>query len=917
VASPVHFVAGSTSSVPVVAMQIYEDDSLVYQNSSNSIDTFLTITPGTHSIVVKGWQSSGTPFSKPLNITVSSSSAPAPSIQLSASPASISAGQSVTLSWSSTNASSVNIQPGIGAVGASGTVTVPPSGTTTYVATATGAGGSSSSSATVMVQGGSGCSGANGTRSVMTCSPVNGSTVVSPVHVVAASTSNVAVVAMQIYDNDNLVYSNSSNSLDTYLTMPMGSHYLVVKAWEASGGDFFTPLTIQVGSLPSPTPIPTPTPTPTPAPAIQFSASPTSIAAGQSSILSWSTTNATSVDIEPGVGVMGPSGSVRVTPSSSTTYTATATGSGGNSSSAATVTVQTGGCALNSQNPSVTVCMPANGASLTSPVHVVAGTTSSVPVVAMQVYEDDQMVYQNSSNSIDTSLAMTTRSHYLVIKGWQSNGTPLSTALTINVVANSNPAPTIQLSATPSTISTGQSATLSWSTTNATSVDIEPEIGKVSASGSATLTPNRTTTYTATATGTGGNTSASTIITVAGPPSLQSINHIIYMLQENRSFDHYFGMLNVYRQAQGLPAEVDGLLSGAQNLNFDGTAYIQAFHMNSVCELDLSPAWNESHISFNRTNPTSSTGLNDGFASTAGKFARDSGYWDVLGQRTMGYYDWTQLAYYYFMATQFAMSDRWFSPAPTRTAPNRYYAVSGTSAGHAYPSNVGLTNRTIFDELEQAGISWKVYEGTPGNTILGDWQGFTGKYTSHFVDVSQFATDAANGTLPAVSLIEQKQNFDEHPGNNIQQGSAYVASLINSLMTSQSWKDSVFILTWDEGGDFYDHVPSPPAHSPDGIPPQDLVSTDIQGDFTRYGFRVPNIVISPFTKAHYVSHTVMDTTAILKLIETRFNLPSLTARDGNSLDMTEFFDFQNVPWRTPPSPPIQPTNGGCYYDHLP
>ena len=896
-------------------MQIYEDDSLVYQNSSSSLDTFLTMTPGSHSIVVKGWQSSGTPFSQSLNITVSTSSTPAPNIQLSAFPTSISAGQSVTLSWSSTNASSVDIQPGIGAVGASGTVTVTPSGTTTYVATATGAGGSSSSSATVTVQGGTGCSGTSGTRSVMICSPVNGSTVASPVHVVAASTSNVAVVAMQVYDNDNLVYSNSTNSVDTYFTMPLGSHYLVVKAWEATGGDFFTPLTIQVGS--SPTPPPTPTPTPTPAPAIQFSASPTSIAAGQSSILSWSTTNATSVDIEPGVGVMGPSGSVTVTPGSSTTYTAAATGSGGTSNSSATVTVQTGGCALSSQNPSVTVCAPANGASVTSPVHIIAGTTSSVPVVAMQVYEDDQMVYQNSSNSIDTSLPMMTRSHYLVIKGWQSNGTPFSTALTINVVTNSNPAPTIQFSATPSTITSGQSATLSWSSTNATSVDIEPGVGKVAASGSVTVSPTSTTTYTAIATGAGGNTSASTIISIGGPQSLRSINHIIYMLQENRSFDNYFGMLNAYRQAQGLPAEVDGLPSGAQNLNFDGTASIPAFHMNSVCELDLSSAWNESHVSFNRNNPTSSTGLMDGFAYTAGKFGRDSGYWDIQGQRAMGYYDWTQLPYYYFMATQFATSDRWFSPAPTRTAPNRYYAVSGTSAGHAYPSNVGLTNRTIFDELEQAGISWRVYEGTPGDTILGDWQGFVGKYASHFVDAAQFATDAANGTLPAVALIEQKQNFDEHPGNNIQQGSAYVASLINALMNSPSWKDSVFILTWDEGGDFYDHVPSPPAHSPDGIPPQDLASTDIQGDFTRYGFRIPNIVISPFTKAHYVSHTVMDTTAILKLIETRFALPSLTGRDGNSPDMTEFFDFQNVPWRTPPSPPVQPTNAACYYDHMP
>jgi len=113
------------------------------------------------------------------------------------------------------------------------------------------------------------------------------------------------------------------------------------------------------------------------------------------------------------------------------------------------------------------------------------------------------------------------------------------------------------------------------------------------------------------------------------------------------------------------------------------------------------------------------------------------------------------------------------------------------------------------------------------------------------------------------------------------------------------------------------HVSSPPAHSPDGIRPVDLAPTDIPGDFTRYGFRVPVMVISPFTRPHYVSHTAADHTAILKLIENRFNLPSLTVRDGTSMGMTEFFDFVNVPWRVPPTPPAQPTDGACYYDHLP
>ena len=116
-------------------------------------------------------------------------------------------------------------------------------------------------------------------------------------------------------------------------------------------------------------------------------------------------------------------------------------------------------------------------------------------------------------------------------------------------------------------------------------------------------------------------------------------------------------------------------------------------------------------------------------------------------------------------------------------------------------------------------------------------------------------------------------------------------------------------------------MPSPTGiPNPDGIPPQDLFTgspQDQPGDFTRPGFRVPLLVVSPFAKKHYVSHTVADYTAILKLIEARFNLPSLTKRDAAQMDMTEFFDFANPPWMTPPTPPAQSTAGACYLDHLP
>ena len=156
-------------------------------------------------------------------------------------------------------------------------------------------------------------------------------------------------------------------------------------------------------------------------------------------------------------------------------------------------------------------------------------------------------------------------------------------------------------------------------------------------------------------------------------------------------------------------------------------------------------------------------------------------------------------------------------------------------------------------------------------------------------------------------------------------GAQYVESLINALMQSSSWNTSAFILTYDEFGGLYDHVPPQPAVSPDGIKPKDLMSGDVCStvtgpdcDFTYTGYRLPLIVVSPYTQKHYVSHTVMDTTAILKLIELRFGLPSpLNKRDAAQKSMSEFFNFNFPPWMTPPTPPAQSTSGACYLNQLP
>jgi phospholipase C len=362
-------------------------------------------------------------------------------------------------------------------------------------------------------------------------------------------------------------------------------------------------------------------------------------------------------------------------------------------------------------------------------------------------------------------------------------------------------------------------------------------------------------------------------------------------------------------------------------------------------------------VDWNLGNPVAPDATLDGYVQTAANNSRRStGYMDTDGIRAMGYYDGNDLNYYYYMASSFGTSDRWFSSALTRTQPNRMYLIAGTSHGLVYPLPSGATPvdvKTIFEELQNAGLTWKIYvnsQGTPcsdtdssclikyseidwfayGKVIAGD-----PSLLANIQSVNQYLQDAKDGTLPSVALIEPAYGagLDEHPTvevtspTRIQDGAKYVSTLINTLMNSPSWQDSAFILTFDEGGGLYDHVAPIPLPHPDGIPPSDLIQNppDIcvveagpNCDFVYSGYRVPLLVVSPFAKKHYVSRTATDFTAILKLIETRFNLPSLTNRDAAAMDMTEFFDFTNVPWAAPPSSvPAQATNGACYLDRLP
>jgi phospholipase C len=441
---------------------------------------------------------------------------------------------------------------------------------------------------------------------------------------------------------------------------------------------------------------------------------------------------------------------------------------------------------------------------------------------------------------------------------------------------------------------------------------------------------------------------------------ITAIKHIIVLLQENRSFDHYFGHLPDYWKSNGFPqasngTTFDGEPSNAANVDDNG-ATISAFKLGTACTENPSPSWDEDHEDRNRYSPTSSSTPMDGFVHTAGKDAAGFGFYDVLGHRAMGYFTGDQLNYYYFMASSFATSDRWFSPVMTRTQPNRMYLYAATSQGHVYPlqdsQSPQLTAEPIVQMLQDHGISWKIYVhpdkngcATPSclyaQSYLNQFtygQYVIGHMPNQFASTTQLMSDIQNGTLPQVAFVEPASEvaLDEHSSDDdvtnpptVQSGAAYVSSFVNALMAGPSWKDSVFILTFDEAGGFYDHVPPQPATPPDSMEyPTDLKTTSTGNDicygntsdpvcgFFVTGYRVPLIVISPFTKKNYVSHTVMDYTAILKLIETRFNLPSLTARDAAQPDMTEFFDFTNVPWAVPPSPPRQLQNMSCVLEAL-
>jgi len=730
-------------------------------------------------------------------------------VSFTANTSSVAAGSVITLSWQTQNATQVTIDNGVGTQPPNGSASTTVNATTTFNLVAQGASGQAKAAVTVNVSTAAPTVSLSADRTTINAGDLAN---------IKWVTTNATAISFNPAVNCGGEPDGCSVSSGIGTVNPTQTTTYVATV-TGPGGTATGSITITVNQVP---------------PTITLAANPTNICCGNSAVLTWNTSNATSVTIDNGVGQQPANGSIQVKPTATTTYTATATGPGGTASATATVSV--------------------------------------------------------------SSIAIT---------------------------------------ANPSSIAPGQSTTLSWQSSGTAPVDVEPTVGpNQPPTGTATVNPSSTTTYTATTTDASGNTvSSSVTVQVVGAGDLAKIKHIIFFLQENRSFDNYFGKMNDYRVSRGIggPNDVDVFnpnvtLVGIQNIPR------HPFHERTVLTDNMTPSWNESHFDLHRPNSATSCTPNPGsnckmdhFMITTNSISEGRTR-DPNGDRAVGFYDQTDLPFYYELAAQFATSDRWFSPVLTQTIPNRMYLFAATSFGHIKnddpPPTTGWPQPTIFDELDAAGISWRYYY-LDNSVMLAQFATYTkdiGKVYNIADWYQVLSQPNADQMLPQVIFIERGSHpkpgdpqLDEHPIVNIQPGAANTAKIINALLQSTAWQNSVFIFGFDEGGGCYDHVPPFPQVPPDNIQPM-LQSSDLPGSFNESGFRTPFIVISPWVKPHFVSHVNRDNTAILKFIETWAaaigkNVPALAARDAAQDNMLEFFDFSMPHFLTPPPLPAQPTNG--------
>ncbi|MGI8609615.1 MAG: alkaline phosphatase family protein [Candidatus Dormibacteria bacterium] len=400
-------------------------------------------------------------------------------------------------------------------------------------------------------------------------------------------------------------------------------------------------------------------------------------------------------------------------------------------------------------------------------------------------------------------------------------------------------------------------------------------------------------------------------------PELSNIDHVFVLMQENKSFDAYFGMLPWDPVTRGrLHGRVDGWrgLDGAGRptdvqQDKDGKWY-QAFQMRSSCATSKPDvSWDYSHHAYN-----------------GGKMDQFVGYHS--GEAAMGYWNHEVLSTYYSLAAHFPVGDRYFSSVLGSTDPNRLFSICASAVGitdtmrppppnfdpnnPAHQTQVSPPNGHIFEVLDHYSVPWLTIAGnlpTVGLIAAPYAESRVGRNIilagSNENAVTALQAVITAGTLPR-GVITVEPDFvygSEENANDIDVGQHFIEGVVKAIMGNAAvWSRSLILFAYDESGGYYDHVTPPAAITPgDGVPPH-LPRAGWFGDnYQRYGFRVPNMVISPWARADHVSHVVRDHTSILRTIQAKWNLPALTYRDANAADFRECLVASGpAPFEVPP-----------------
>ncbi len=355
-------------------------------------------------------------------------------------------------------------------------------------------------------------------------------------------------------------------------------------------------------------------------------------------------------------------------------------------------------------------------------------------------------------------------------------------------------------------------------------------------------------------------------------PGASGIDHIIVVMMENRSFDHFLGWMPGADGKQAGLSYIDryGIPHATHHLtDFQGCGHPDPDH-----------SYEGGRIQFNN-------GKNDGWlrAGENDEFA-------------VGYYDSSDLDFWRQAGPDWTVCDRYFAATLAETYPNRFYQHSAAT-DRLHNSTVTSTMPTIWDRLAAAGVQGKYYYGDiPFTALWGT------KYLGISRPYAEFLSDCSSGKLPSVSFVDPRftdessgTSGDDHPHADIRSGELFLAEVYNAVTKSPNWANTMLVVNYDEWGGFYDHVP--PQTAPDSNP-----------DTAQRGFRVPSMVISPRARRQYVAHDTYDHTSVLKAIKWRWGLQPLTPRDNAARNIAEVLDFQSAPNLATPTYLVPPYAAG-------